>query len=141
MKKIILLLPMLFIGLVSFSQDINFGEGEFEVKTTIDAVYTEDGQNYKLTSSGDAGEYGKVYLSYLFTSLLETEGQGEFTGHAWAQQGEDIQKATLQGVWRKEGKVFKLYSLDAVTDGNLMMVSGLLDLVNQTLNFKVSPIK
>ena len=85
--------------------------------------------------------YGKVYLSYLFTSLLETEGQGEFTGHAWAQQGEDIQKATLQGVWRKEGKVFKLYSLDAVTDGNLMMVSGVLDLVNQTLNFKVSPIK
>ena len=53
MKKIILLLPMLLIGFISFSQDIKFGEGEFEVKTTIDAVYTEDGDNYKLTSSGD----------------------------------------------------------------------------------------
>mgnify|MGYP006169720007 FL=1 len=141
MKKLLLIISFLSLNFMSYSQDVNFGEGEFEVKTTVDAVYTDDGVNYKLTSSGDAGEYGRVYLSYLFTSLLETEGQGEFTGHAWAQQGEDIEKATLQGVYRKEGEVFKLYSLDAVTDGNLMMVSGVLDLINKTLNFKVSPIK
>ena len=130
-----------FISFVSFSQDINFGEGEFEVKTTIDAVYTDDGDTYKITSSGDAGDYGKVYLSYKFTSILDTEGQGEFTGFAWAQQGEGTQQATLQGVWKKQGNVFVLYSLDSVTDGNLMMVSGVLDMVNQTLNFKVSPIQ
>lgn len=132
---------LFFVSFLSFSQDINFGEGEFEVKTTIDAVYTEDGDTYKLSSSGDAGEYGKVYLSYKFTSMLDTDGQGEFTGFAWAQQGEDVQEATLQGVWKKQGSVFILYSLDAVTDGNLMMVSGVLDLINQTLNFKVSPIQ
>ena len=76
-----------------------------------------------------------------FTSMLDTDGQGEFTGFAWAQQGEGVQEATLQGVWKKQGSVFILYSLDAVTDGNLMMVSGVLDLINQTLNFKVSPIQ
>ena len=42
---------------------------------------------------------------------------------------------------KKQGNVFILYSLDSVTDGNLMMVSGVLDMVNQTLNFKVSPIQ
>ena len=139
--KYLLTTILFFVSFISFSQDINFGEGEFEVKTTIDAVYTEDGDTYKLSSSGDAGEYGKVYLSYKFTSMLDTEGQGEFTGFAWAQQGEGVQEATLQGVWKKQGSVFILYSLDAVTDGNLMMVSGVLDLVNQTLNFKVSPIQ
>ena len=139
--KYLLTTILFFISFISFSQDINFGEGEFEVKTTIDAVYTEDGDTYKLSSSGDAGEYGKVYLSYKFTSMLDTEGQGEFTGFAWAQQGEGVQEATLQGVWKKQGSVFILYSLDAVTDGNLMMVSGVLDLINQTLNFKVSPIQ
>ena len=139
--KYLLTTILFFVSFISFSQDINFGEGEFEVKTTIDAVYTEDGDTYKLSSSGDAGEYGKVYLSYKFTSMLDTEGQGEFTGFAWAQQGEGVQEATLQGVWKKQGSVFILYSLDAVTDGNLMMVSGVLDLINQTLNFKVSPIQ
>ena len=139
--KYLLTTILFFVSFISFSQDINFGEGEFEVKTTIDAVYTEDGDTYKLSSSGDAGEYGKVYLSYKFTSMLDTDGQGEFTGFAWAQQGEGVQEATLQGVWKKQGSVFILYSLDAVTDGNLMMVSGVLNLVNQTLNFKVSPIQ
>ena len=139
--KYLMIICLFFISFISFSQDISFGDGEFEVKTTIDAVYTEDGDTYKISSSGDAGEYGKVYLSYKFTSILNTDGQGEFTGFAWAQQGEGVQEATLQGVWKKQGNVFVLYSLDSVTDGNLMMVSGVLDLINQTLNFKVSPIQ
>ena len=62
--KYLLTTIMFFVSFISFSQDINFGEGEFEVKTTIDAVYTDDGDTYKITSSGDAGDYGKVYLSY-----------------------------------------------------------------------------
>ena len=35
---------------------------------------------------------------------------GEFTGFAWTQTGENIVKATLQGVFKKEGKTFKMYS-------------------------------
>lgn len=139
--KYILTTIVLMFSFISYSQDIAFGEGEFEVKTTIDAVYIEGEDSFKLSSSGDAGEYGKVYLSYSFTSLFDTEGQGEFTGFAWAQQGENVQEASLQGVWKKQGSVYILYSLDAVTDGNLMMVSGVLDMINQTLNFKVSPIQ
>tara|TARA_E500000178_G_scaffold161807_1_gene161393 strand:+ start:252 stop:677 length:426 start_codon:yes stop_codon:yes gene_type:complete len=140
MKKFILSI-LLSASFLAHSQDINFGDGEFIVETNIDAVSTQDGENFKISSSGDAGDYGKVYLSYTFTSILNTPDQGEFTGFAWAQQGEAIQQATLQGVWKKKGNVFILYSLDSLTDGNLMMVSGVLDMVNQTLNFKVSPIQ
>jgi len=68
--KYLLTIITFFISFMSFSQDINFGDGEFEVKTNIDAVYTDDGDTYKITSSGDAGDYGKVYLSYKFTSIL-----------------------------------------------------------------------
>ena len=139
--KYILTTILIMFSFVSYSQAIAFGEGEFEVKTTIDAVYIEGEDSFKLSSSGDAGEYGKVYLSYSFTSLFDTEGQGEFSGFAWAQQGENVQEASLQGVWKKQGSVYVLYSLDAVTDRNLMMVSGVLDMINQTLNFKVSPIQ
>jgi hypothetical protein len=56
--------------------------------------------------------------------------------------GEDIVRATLQGVYRKEGKVFKMYSYDNTTDDNkIMIVSGVVDFVAQTMKFKVSPLK
>lgn len=48
--KYLLTTIMFFVSFTSFSQDINFGEGEFEEKTTIDAVYTDDGDTYKITS-------------------------------------------------------------------------------------------
>ena len=44
--KYLLTTILFFVSFISFSQDINFGEGEFEVKTTIDAVYTEDGDTW-----------------------------------------------------------------------------------------------
>ena len=47
--------------------------------------------------------------------------------------------STLKFTPQVAGKYF-LYG-NAVTDGNLMMVSGVLDMINQTLNFKVSPIQ
>jgi hypothetical protein len=56
--------------------------------------------------------------------------------------GEKIVKATLQGVIKKEGKVFKMYSYDNTTDDNkIMIVSGIVDFVEQTIKFKVSPLK
>ena len=44
--KYLLSTIIFFISFISFSQDINFGDGEFEVKTNIDAVYTDDGDTY-----------------------------------------------------------------------------------------------
>ena len=139
--KYLLTTIMFLVSFISFSQDINFGEGEFEVKTTIDAVYTDDGDTYKITSSGDAGDYGKVYLSYKFTSILDTDGQGEFTGFAWTQNGDEITTAILRGIYRRNGDIFKLYTFDNLSNGKFILATGKLDMVKKTLDFKASYVE
>lgn len=115
-------------------------ENPFEAKFTIDSAHTTDGVNYKVSASGEAGEYGRVYLSYVFTDKQELGDRGEFTGHAWAQSGEDVNTATLQGVYVKQGTVFKLYTLDAVSNGKFNFAIGTLNFVEKTLNFEVAEI-
>ena len=140
MKKIVYLLFL--VTSFAFSQDIKWDPATtFEAVFDIDAVHTKDGVNDELSASGDAGPYGKAYLSYVFTNHNNSNTSGEFTGFAWTQMGEEIVKATLQGVYKKEGPIFKMYSYDNVTDGNIMIVSGIVDFVAQTMKFKVSPLK
>ena len=93
-------------------------------------------------ASGDADLVTKAYLSYSFTNYFSAEGQGEFTGFAWTQVGEKIVNGSLQGVWKKDGKVFKMYSLDNdATNGVFNIVSGEVDFVAKTMRFKVAPMK
>ena len=66
---------------------------------------------------------------------------GEFTGYAWAQNGEDIVTATLQGVVKKNGAVFDMYTFDAVSNGVINVATGEMDLVNRTMKFKGAPLK
>jgi|TARA_B110001452_G_scaffold266352_1_gene272989 hypothetical protein len=141
MKKVFYLL--FFVTSVCLSQDIEWDpKTTFDAVFDIDAVHTKDGINYELSASGDAGPYGKAYLSYVFTNYNNSTTNGEFTGFAWTQMGENIVKATLQGVFKKEGKVFKMYSYDNTTDENkIMIVSGVVDFVEQTMKFKVAPLK
>ena len=125
----------------SLSAAPNLGlENPFEAKFTIDSAHTTDGVNYQVSASGEAGEYGRVYLSYVFTDKQELGDRGEFTGHAWAQNGEDVNTATLQGVYVKQGTVFKLYTLDAVSNGKFNFAIGTLNFVEKTLNFEVAEI-
>ena len=49
--------------------------------------------------------------------------------------------ATLQGVWKKNGRVFDLYTFDAVSNGLINVATGELDLVNKTLRFNVAPVQ
>ena len=49
--------------------------------------------------------------------------------------------ATLQGVYRRAGTVFQMYSLDMVSDGVINIVSGEADFVAKTMTFKVSQLK
>ena len=79
--------------------------------------------------------------SYEFTDKLGLGDSGEFTGFAWTQNGEQFATATLQGVYRREGTVFQMYSLDMVSDGVINIVSGQADFVAKTMTFKVSQLK
>ena len=140
-KKIVLILTAALCIPFAIAQDLDYGEGEFTANFDIDSAHTIDGTNYKISATGEAGPYGRVWLSYEFTDKLGLGDSGEFTGFAWTQNGEQFATATLQGVYRREGKVFKMYSLDMVSDGGINIVSCEADFVGKTMTFKVSQLK
>ena len=140
MKKVVYVL-FLFVS-VSFAQDLKWDSSALiNAEFIIDAVRTKDGVNYELSATGEAGPYGRVYLSYVFTNHNDSMESGEFTGFIWTQMEEEIIKGTTQGVYRKQGKVFKMYALDNLTNEKTYIVSGIADFVNKTLKFKASEVK
>ena len=44
--------------------------------------------------------------------------------------------AILRGIYRRNGDVFKLYTLDNLSNGKFILATGTLDMVKKTLNFK-----
>ena len=142
MKIATLLVGMILVTapIAVSAQDIKFGKGAFEANFEIDSTFTEDGKTFEVSASGDAGPYGKAYLSYVFTDKNNDGDRGEFTGFAWTQQGEEVVTATLQGVYKKDGKVFRIYSFDNASNGKINIVSGEADFVAKTMKFKVSEL-
>ena len=88
-SSIVLFVMTMLVSSMSLAQDLETGSS-FEGNFSIDAMHTMDGVNYQVAASGEAGEYGRVYLSYTFTNKLSLNEMGEFTGYAWTQSGEDI---------------------------------------------------
>ena len=60
---------------------------------------------------------------------------------AWTQNGEEITRAILRGIYRKKGNTFKLYTLDNLSNGKFILATGELDMVKKTLNFKASYVE
>ena len=137
MKKIYFLAAIISSAF-TFSQDIPLGENKFKADFTIDSVTLGVDSNQVNVSGDVGGGYGRVYLSYIFTNKMETEDAGEFTGLAWSQAGENFNRASLQGIWKRNGKIFELYTFDNVTDGKKTVAKGILDMVNKTLKFEAS---
>ena len=113
----------------------------FDANFTIDSTYTSDGKTYQVSASGEAGPYGRVYLSYEFTDKQDLGDRGEYTGHAWTQNGDEITTAILRGIYRRSGDVFKLYTLDNLSNGKFILATGTLDMVKKTLDFKASYVE
>lgn len=140
LSSLLLTLAIALISPLASSQSLDRG-ASFEGNFAIDAMHTMDGSNYQVAASGEAGEYGRVYLSYTFTNKLSLNEMGEFTGYAWTQSGEEVVTASLQGVWGKNGAVFDMYTFDAVSNGLINVATGEMDLVNRTMTFNVAPLK
>ena len=110
MKKVVYVL-FLFVS-VSFAQDLKWDSSALiNADFTIDAVNTKDGVNYELSATGEAGPYGRVYLSYVFTNHNDSMESGEFTCFIWTQMGEEITKGTTQGVIENKVKFLKCMHL------------------------------
>jgi hypothetical protein len=112
----------------------------FKASFTIDSTYTRDGKNYEVSASGEAGPYGRVYLSYEFTDKQDLGDRGEYTGHVWTQNGEVIVTGTLQGIYFKKGSKFRIYGLNTLSDGKLHFAEGSIDFVAKTMSFDVADI-
>ena len=140
LNSLLLTLAVALSSPLASSQNLDRG-ASFVGKFAIDAMHTMDGSNYQVAASGEAGEYGRVYLSYTFTNKLSLNEMGEFTGYAWTQSGEEVVTASLQGVWKKSGAVFDMYTFDAVSNGLINVATGEMDLVNRTMTFNVAPLK
>ena len=115
MKRITLLILILIstFHFSAYAQEMSLSKDSFEGDFVIDSTFTRDGgKTFEVSASGDAGPYGRAYLSYVFTDKQNLGTAGEFTGFAWTQNGEDVVTATLQGAYVKQGKVFKMYTFD-----------------------------
>jgi hypothetical protein len=143
MKKITLFLTvcLALVQLNANAGELNLNSEKFQGDFQIDSTFTRDGKTYEVSASGDAGPYGRVYLSYTFTDLLGLKDRGEFTGHAWTQNDEEVNTATLQGVYLKDGKVFKMYSFDLVSNGVINLALGTVDFVAKTMKFDVTGVE
>jgi len=58
-------------------------ESLFAANFTIDSTYTGDGKTFHLSAPGEAGPYGRGYLSCEFIDKQDMKDRYEFTGHAW----------------------------------------------------------
>ena len=125
----------------ALAQEVDFAAASFEGNFTVDSTFTRDGgKTFEVSASGEAGEYGKGYISYTFTDDLGLKDAGEFTGFAWTQSGETIVTASLQGAYFKQGSIFKIYSWDISNERRLNMAIGTIDFVTGAVKFDVREV-
>ena len=96
-----------------------------------------------LTAEGIVGEgYGKVYLSYEFKSNSTDRNKGNFNGSLRSINNDGVMvAASLQGIWKRDGKIVTMYTLDSFSNGDMIYAKGLVDLVESTIKFTAFPIE
>jgi hypothetical protein len=141
MKKLFFCVALFFAVSLVNAQSLKSLD-KFKASFEMDSAESLGGGEYKLTASGEAGPYGRVFCNFHFTNKLNNQnGLGEFTGMAWSQVGDVISEATLQGASKFNGKTFTVYSFDSLTDGKIMMWKGEFDFVNKTVELEVQQIE
>ena len=111
---------------------------EFEMTS-----WRSDSNSSYMTAQGVVGEgYGKVYLNYAFTSNSPDSMKGNFSGNLRSINNDGVLvAATLQGIWKREGKMVVMYTLDGFSNGDMIYAQGKVDLVEGTLSFIAYPIQ
>lgn len=131
MKKLFYLL--LLVSSLGFSQDIEW-ENSVDGNFIIDSVKLgPNGDINTVSVSGKAGDW-TVYMTYYFTNKLQTEGQGEYTAMAWAQDGKERLKTTVQGLWKQNDNNYELRHFENASDGSQLLTTGLMNFEDKTYN-------
>ena len=105
--------------------------------------WTSSREGSSLTAEGVVSEgYGKVYLSYDFVSNTADRSKGSFSGNLRSINQDGVMiAATLQGIWKRDGKTVYMYTLDAFSNGDMIYAEGVIDLIEGTLNFTAFPME
>jgi hypothetical protein len=131
MKKLFYLL--LLVSSLGFSQDIEW-ENSVDGNFIIDSVKLgPNGDINTVSVSGKAGNW-TVYMTYYFTNKLQTEGQGEYTAMAWAQDGKERLKTIVQGLWKQNDNNYELRHFENASDGSQLLTTGLMNFEDKTYN-------
>ena len=142
LKNIALTIAMLLSALAAPLHAFEVSGESFlaEVKITS---WTSDIDGIALTAEGEVGEgYGKVYLSYDFVSSNADKNQGDFSGGIRTINNDGVMVAgTLQGIWKRDGKMVTMYTLDQFSNGDMIYAKGDVDLVKGTMSFTAYPIQ
>ena len=126
----------LFMSQGAYSFDV---QGESFPANFNMTSWTANNGGSTITSEGVVGEgYGKVYLTHNFTVGSSDGMSGEFSGQARTiNQDGEMQYASLQGSWSRDGKIVTMHSLDTLDNGVINHAQGEVDLFAGTLKFEV----
>jgi len=141
-KSITFVVLTALFSLTSYSVLAYEVNGEsFPADFNITSWTAEDGKS-TITSEGVVGEgYGKVYLTHTFNVNSDDGMSGDMVGQArTVNQDGELQFASLQGVWSRDGKIVSIHSFDSLNNGVLNLAQGRVDLFEGTLSFKVFPV-
>ena len=129
------ILSIIFFLIVSFlsAQDLKW-ENSTVGNFNIDSVNLgPNGDVNTVNVFGKAGDW-TVYMTYYFTNKLQTEGQGEYTAMAWAQDGKERLKTTVQGLWKKSDNNYDLKHFENASDGSQLLTTGVMNFEEKTYN-------
>ena len=130
MKNILLLL---FISTLSiYAQDLKW-EDSIEGVFIVDSVTLNEpgGEGNVVNVSGTAGDW-RVNMTFRFTNVLNTEGQGEYIANSWAENESNLMRASVRGIWKKEGAIYLMKHFENTSDGGQFLTTGTLDMQNKT---------
>lgn len=135
MKNILLLF---FISTLSiYAQDLKW-EDSIEGVFIVDSVTLNEpsGEGNIVNVSGTAGDW-RVNMTFRFTNVLNTAGQGEYTANSWAENESNLMRASVRGIWKKEGATYSMKHFENTSDGGQFLTTGTLDMQNKTYKCKV----
>ena len=133
-------ITMLVITNTSYAFEVSGESFPADFKMTS---WSSTSDSSSLTAEGIVGEgYGKVYLSYEFKSNSTDRNKGNFNGSLRSINNDGVMvAASLQGIWKRDGKIVTMYTLDSFSNGDMIYAKGLLDLVESTIKFTAFPIE
>ncbi len=111
---------------------------DISAKTKIITVdVSQNGIQY--TVEGTVEKYGRVFSAHLLKPTHGKTDQGTMTGYArtFLEDGGSVEGG-LQGVWRRSGPVYKVYSLDDGSNGDINFVEIDVDLPSKEVSLSLT---